>query len=865
MLGALGSLLAPEVSPLQDLQHHWTAFLEYYASKTVRDLKAEPVEKTFLTFHLNKILAILVKEEENSDGKSLLPCLEHVLYQDILNILVTLCQADTPPGIRPYIFKLFIFLLDKVKYALLCETACHLPISRLTLVCSINKASPSESQEIEFLSLLTNTIVEQPHLVQVFIPSKGSNLKSNMSSRKSSKTSSQINLAQIESLALNVKQALDSMESGHYLSTALLNYIDSSDYCVACTALQNIIKLAGVKSDESAECIVYQSSFITVIESRLVYLFQCIPLDIDQNRMEELEVNWVNAHKLYSPEYGQDGFHGRTELICFLSFLDFVDNLVTKAHHVIGSEVSHSIASTLVSLLTSIILSKDSQEKVLRGLSYLGVVWNHIKSTVFRDQFVLSLFDCSSDCNTAVDDSCLANCDSNKPVRSCSAKSFDSKPVTEIGDATNNVTVDYEPNGGDEQSDVKTSTGNNNANITQSNYSKSDSNEKESVTEASHPSCSSQVASKELYSPIYCSSKVSNSDDTISHVATSSEPGITNDDRSSSAASCSCQEENKSSFEKILQLWDNDEEIKLESMRIIDAMLCSPHQLFLEYLVTRYLDDRGYYNQTLTESEANSWSDVEDERSRSRSREPEQNRKTANKAAKEKDELISKTFAPSNIHRVVNQWLYLVDDQLRLDEFRGSGYDVYIKDAGRQVECVLDKCKDFTWDKEVGCARVSSEDNSSCDSRCDSENGQSFFPGPFLNRLFKELEGMLDTNYELNLQLTSLFSTLVQLPHPYIHEFILNPTVSLNPSTLSLYTILRKLVETATVRCASIQHFPKKLQQARRALLHDGVATTNTDCGEAHLLHGIVVLDEFCKELAAISLVKYHIFSGVKG
>ncbi len=35
------------------------------------------------------------------------------------------------------------------------------------------------------------------------------------------------------------------MESGHYLSTALLNYIDSSDYCVACTALQNIIKLAG--------------------------------------------------------------------------------------------------------------------------------------------------------------------------------------------------------------------------------------------------------------------------------------------------------------------------------------------------------------------------------------------------------------------------------------------------------------------------------------------------------------------------------------------------------------------------------------------------------------------------------------------
>ena len=36
-----------------------------------------------------------------------------------------------------------------------------------------------------------------------------------------------------------------------------------------------------------------------------------------------------------------------------------------------------------------------------------------------------------------------------------------------------------------------------------------------------------------------------------------------------------------------------------------------------------FLEDRGYFNQTLTESEANSWSDVEDERSRSRSRDPE--------------------------------------------------------------------------------------------------------------------------------------------------------------------------------------------------------------------------------------------------
>ena len=44
---------------------------------------------------------------------------------------------------------------------------------------------------------------------------------------------------------------------------------------------------------------------------------------------------------------------------------------------------------------------------------------------------------------------------------------------------------------------------------------------------------------------------------------------------------------------------------------------------------------------------------------------------------------VSRTLAPSNIHRVVNLWLYLVNDELRLDELRGAGYDLYIKDAGR--------------------------------------------------------------------------------------------------------------------------------------------------------------------------------------
>merc|ERR1712155_264905 len=84
-------------------------------------------------------------------GSAVSPSLEHVLHHNVLDILVTLCQADSPPGIRPYIFNVFIFLLEKVRYSLLPETACHAPLRRLVLVCSLTKASPTESQEIRFL------------------------------------------------------------------------------------------------------------------------------------------------------------------------------------------------------------------------------------------------------------------------------------------------------------------------------------------------------------------------------------------------------------------------------------------------------------------------------------------------------------------------------------------------------------------------------------------------------------------------------------------------------------------------------------------------------------------------------------------
>ena len=94
--------------------------------------------------------------------------------QTVQDTLVTVCQADSPPGIRPYILNLFTFLLERLHYNLLPETACHAPLRRLVTVCATAKASPTESQEVKLLTLLTGKIHACPDLVHIFLRSPSS-------------------------------------------------------------------------------------------------------------------------------------------------------------------------------------------------------------------------------------------------------------------------------------------------------------------------------------------------------------------------------------------------------------------------------------------------------------------------------------------------------------------------------------------------------------------------------------------------------------------------------------------------------------------------------------------------------------------
>ena len=301
----------------------------------------------------------------------------------------------------------------------------------------------------------------------------------------------------------------------------------------------------------------------------------------------------------------------------------------------------------------------------------------------------------------------------------------------------------------------------------------------------------------------------------------------------------------------------------LETVRTLDVLLSSPCQYILDRLVTAHLESRGYFlTSNNPESIINSWSDVEDEREKL-----ENISETSSEMIRSSRAVTpSRTLAPSNIHRLVNSWLYLIPDTLKLDEVRGSGYDQYVLDAGKQVENMARECSSFDWPREAT-GGWDASDAASSDSRVEADPSRGWSEGLFLSTVLNMLSQCLENDYDTNLQLTSVISRLSPLPHPHLHEYLLNPTIPLNPGVRTLFTVLRDVLSEAVKRTESVSHFPLKMIACRRKLLGDKHNERNNSKDiemtpeEVKLLEAILVLDEFSKELAAVTFVKYQCFA----
>ncbi|XP_053697178.1 FHF complex subunit HOOK interacting protein 2A-like [Sabethes cyaneus] len=317
-------------------------------------------------------------------------------------------------------------------------------------------------------------------------------------------------------------------------------------------------------------------------------------------------------------------------------------------------------------------------------------------------------------------------------------------------------------------------------------------------------------------------------------------------------------------------------DILLQTLQFVESLLDNPHEKILHGMIFLYVNNRGYFDSNAVTIQ--SWSDEEDNRERRRG--------SADNPIK------SRTLAPHNILKVINHFLLLLPRHI-MNDAAGICYEEYMQDASRHYQTWINRTRGFNWPVEAiwpetpsgSPAREDSIQNNlsaapsskskpkiktefsevQCGDSGISE--ESFYEGPLLRLLFSHVKHMSNQAYELNLAVIAILSKLALFPHPYLHEILLSPEIPVAPGATTLWSVMQFLARQLLTEIPRVDNFQEKIVETGKRLLtnpplcaHHAAAEEENEDDEINdpLFESIVVLEEFCKELAAIAFVKYH-------
>uniref|UniRef100_A0A8D0EZV5 Family with sequence similarity 160 member B2 n=1 Tax=Strix occidentalis caurina TaxID=311401 RepID=A0A8D0EZV5_STROC len=273
------------------------------------------------------------------------------------------------------------------------------------------------------------------------------------------------------------------------------------------------------------------------------------------------------------------------------------------------------------------------------------------------------------------------------------------------------------------------------------------------------------------------------------------------------------------------------DEISLASLRLFEELLQKPHEHVTHSLALRNLEARGYLQRNPPAPDE----DLEEDPYFTDGF-PD----TGFGMAK----IPLPASAPSGkgqVSEVVSSFLCLVPEEAKTSScMEEGGYDTYVHDALGTVQACRASAAPWGWPPAPRPLDA-----------CHPEG--TFYEGHFLKVLFDRMAQILDQPYSLNLQVTSVLSRLATFPHPHLHEYLLDPYLNLAPGCRSLFSILVRVIGDLMQRLQRVPHFRAKLLLVRRQLMG---LVPGEQMDHTMLFKGVVVLEEFCKELAAIALVK---------
>ncbi|XP_035796440.1 protein FAM160B1-like [Anopheles albimanus] len=833
VLQTAADVLAPPPTALQDFDYHYRLVKNFYvADKTLPKIH---INDTNIPTHLDQMLQILIREEQQNethpkptspvaanasaaatgstiDSTSSTPspstvtlagssvssreppkhaeCMEFVLNNRPLDVLIEFAVNDTPPGARYIVLNWIRRFLSCLKHPPLGHASIFQPVQRLVELCNGTIASPYEREEILFLETVAGLVRKDSVLVNLFLKShhhsaqmlgnwKGlgvnkapvnnplflstklaydsrriSLVAEDQSVRDEPQTDGELQSLSDASEKAKIETCDCDYEDQLILFDAIVSYLDSADSTIVVRACEGVLILASLPTLRKS-CKAIRNSigrFATMMATRLAANCQQIPEDMDTGDIEDANVTWG----LFPRDPEEPHYIGRYQLTAFLCWLDYCDCLM-KESALLVPELGPRIRDELLI--------------------------NYIESSLLGCFAPFALV-----------------------LTAKIVKKTQSKPLL---DEIANWLV-----GEDELMDV------NNCLLT-------------ILIENAH----------------------------------------------------------------------ENTDIFLPTLQFVESLLDNPHEKILHGMLFFYLNNRGYYDSN-AQSTIQSWSDEEDNRERRR--------------GSADDPIKSRTLAPSNILRIINHFLLLLPRQI-INDAGGICYEEYMQDANRHYQTWIKKTHGFSWPVEavwqessessplaghsepclsgtggsgmmtvvplppmqpVKKPRSGASDLQTCGDSGISE--ESFYEGPLLKLLFSHVKHMNTQPYELNLAVIAILSKLALFPHPYLHEILLNPEIPVAAGATTLWSVMQFLARQVLTEIPRVENFQEKIKDTGRRLLSnpplyhkdsehdgsDGRGSSDTAAPDGHaedeeeindpLFESIVVLEEFCKELAAIAFVKYH-------
>lgn len=176
----------------------------------------------------------------------------------------------------------------------------------------------------------------------------------------------------------------------------------------------------------------------------------------------------------------------------------------------------------------------------------------------------------------------------------------------------------------------------------------------------------------------------------------------------------------------------------------------------------------------------------------------------------------------------------------------GVGYDSYLVDAQHQITIYKAACKDWSMQSAIPTQPLT-------------------YVGMFLEQIFSKLGKALDQDLDLNLILTGLIAKLCYCPALVMTMYLLSHQANVAANVPTLYGTIEKVLQDIEQRSKSFVNILACIDRARSEMAepnpnydhsYNKVPNTELEFNPKLFLQAVIVLEEFCKELAAILQAK---------